>query len=146
MTRLQPVCEIVQAIDRCHAALLILLLATGLAPAHSVSTRRLSCADSLPAAQCHQLQATHGCNFVQPGGATNFAGPVAHYCRATCNQCNLAGADSLSYALQGQLIRALYDATQGPQWLDNAGWLNQSLWHCCWRGVGCDAAGNVTHL
>ena len=72
--------------------LLLLLFASGFAPAHSVSTSRLTCVDSLSTAQCQQLQATQGCTFVQPPGDTNFAGLVAHYCRATCGQCNVPEA------------------------------------------------------
>ncbi|MDE2992810.1 MAG: hypothetical protein OXU67_02910 [Chloroflexota bacterium] len=40
---------------------------------------------------------------------------------------------------------ALYNATDGPNWRDNANWLSDAP-VCGWHGVFIDASGRVTHL
>ncbi len=40
---------------------------------------------------------------------------------------------------------ALYNSTQGENWINNSGW-NTSSPICTWYGVTCDSFGNVTNL
>ena len=47
--------------------------------------------------------------------------------------------------LQRESLIALYDATDGANWEDNAGWLSDSD-ECNWYGVTCNGSGNVTKL
>ena len=123
----------------------LLLLATRLTQANSTMDH-VACANSLPETQCHQLAETHGCAFVQSPGSANFSGLVAHYCRATCGQCNVTYTKRREYDLQDYALRKLYAVTGGPDWQDSFGWLDPTVKHCWWRGVSCSAAGDVNFL
>ena len=41
---------------------------------------------------------------------------------------------------------ALYDSTDGDNWLNNEGWLDESVHHCDWYGVGCNSEKEVDRL
>ena len=75
-------------------------------------------------------------------------------CRATATMAFLAGLCLLTvaaadYASDDRALRALYDATNGDGWVrghrgDLQGWMDASLDHCSWYGIGCSPDGNVT--
>ena len=44
-----------------------------------------------------------------------------------------------------QTLLELYDSTNGPDWINQAGWAEQSVTPCSWEGVTC-AGGNVTEI
>ena len=59
-------------------------------------------------------------------------------------RCTVINDDS-NPAERAALI-ALYNATNGPAWKKNTGWLGPETTECTWFGVSCDTAGRVTGI
>lgn len=57
---------------------------------------------------------------------------------------NLCGSQSQIAAAECQALLALYESTNGPNWLDATGW-GANLTPCSWQGVGCEN-GHVVEL
>jgi hypothetical protein len=46
-----------------------------------------------------------------------------------------------------QVLRELYEATNGLEWTDQEGWVDDSIrTHCQWKGIRCNSAGSVVEI
>ena len=45
-----------------------------------------------------------------------------------------------------EALIAIYHSTDGPNWIDNSGWLGEEGTECSWGGVSCDENSHITHL
>jgi hypothetical protein len=43
-------------------------------------------------------------------------------------------------------LKAIYEKTNGQNWTNNAGWMNETVGHCQWHGISCDIDGFVTGI
>ena len=43
-------------------------------------------------------------------------------------------------------LEAIYNNTNGQNWTNNAGWMNDTIDHCQWHGITCDDEGFVTTI
>ena len=51
------------------------------------------------------------------------------------------------FAIEAAALKALYAATNGPQWKSRNNWgVATQTDYCTWHGVTCDATGHVTKL
>jgi Leucine-rich repeat (LRR) protein len=43
-------------------------------------------------------------------------------------------------------LEAMYNETNGKNWTNNDGWMNETVDHCQWYGISCDDEGYVTSI
>ncbi len=43
-------------------------------------------------------------------------------------------------------LEAIYNRTNGRNWINNAGWMDDAIDHCQWYGITCDGEGFVTNI
>jgi len=43
-------------------------------------------------------------------------------------------------------LAAIYNKTNGQNWTNNDGWMNETVDHCLWYGISCDDEGFVTSI
>ena len=98
---------------------------------------------------CH-----HRCSFYRYAvGNLNYENAQAkenatNYMRGSCNQAQtFYDGDILEWRdrQRGNLVQ-LYIATNGDTWINNTGWLDESIDHCNWRGVTCNEVQLVTEI
>ena len=131
--------------ERTSSCNLLCLATLAFVLAQPGNASHLICADSLPTAECQKLKQTHNCSFVQQPTGYSVAGMVGYTCRATCEMCDIPTSGEV-YQTQDNALRALHASTNNSGWTDDTGWLNSAVGHCGWRGVVCDASGNVTQM
>lgn len=80
--------------------------------------------------------------------ARPFSSPVRPVWAAARVLCFCTTAFAASYAeVQFLGLEALYNSTNGQEWVASAGWRDNLIDICNWYGVACDSdSGNVTGL
>jgi len=53
---------------------------------------------------------------------------------------------SSTYSHERESLEAIYNATNGHNWTNNDGWRNETLGHCQWYGISCNADSLVTDI
>eukprot|EP00984_Skeletonema_dohrnii_P033037 scaffold28410_cov172-Skeletonema_dohrnii-CCMP3373.AAC.1 len=53
---------------------------------------------------------------------------------------------SSTYSDERDSLEAIYNATNGHNWTNNDGWRNETLGHCQWYGISCNADSLVTDI
>ena len=48
--------------------------------------------------------------------------------------------------VERESLMAMYNATNGQNWTNNAGWTDGTTDHCLWYGIDCDADGHVVGI
>eukprot|EP00984_Skeletonema_dohrnii_P032138 scaffold25631_cov79-Skeletonema_dohrnii-CCMP3373.AAC.2 len=51
-----------------------------------------------------------------------------------------------SYDFERPSLVAIYTRTNGQNWTNSAGWMNETINHCEWYGITCDSDGFVTSI
>eukprot|EP00984_Skeletonema_dohrnii_P021326 scaffold10629_cov77-Skeletonema_dohrnii-CCMP3373.AAC.3 len=63
------------------------------------------------------------------------------------NPCGkIHGGDSSSGELERSSLEAIYKETNGQNWKNSFGWMNEAVLHCEWHGITCDSDGFVTGI
>jgi hypothetical protein len=64
-----------------------------------------------------------------------------------CGQFEEKWAKWYSYTYEEkQSLMAVYEKTNGQNWKNNDGWMNETVDHCQWYGISCDDEGKVTSI
>ena len=100
-----------------------------------------TCQDSLSPADCAYFASQYTCDACCLPGHQS----VRTACRATCGFCT-PPTNGSSYHTEHLALMRLYQVTRGGSWARKDSWLNNSISHCLWFGVNCDAAGGVVSL
>ncbi len=62
----------------------------------------------------------------------------------------LNACDRFEYSSGGEeekaSLEAIYNNANGPDWVDNDGWMNETLHHCQWYGISCNDEGHITSI
>jgi len=59
---------------------------------------------------------------------------------------SLNPSEDISPELEMASLEAIYNGTDGRNWKNNSGWINNETGHCQWYGISCDLDGFVTSI